>query len=106
MGRVFLRRSVGVPEGCPPGSGLPVGKLQAGLDPTDWKPFDHVGAGTREIRIRDGSGAYRVMYVAKFGEAVYVLHCFRKKTQVTGQQDKAIASARYRAVAGARKEMK
>ena len=87
-------------------AGLQLGKVQAGLDPTDWKPFDDVGVGTREIRIRDASGAYRVMYVAKFEEAVYVLHCFRKKTQVTGKQDKAIASARYRAVASARKEMK
>ena len=87
-------------------AGFQLGKVQAGLDPTDWKPFDDVGAGTREIRIRDASGAYRVMYVAKFEEAVYVLHCFRKKTQATGKQDRAIASARYRAVASARKEMK
>ena len=46
------------------------------------------------------------MYVAKFEEAIYVLHCFQKKSQVTSQQDKAIAGARYRAVANARKEKK
>ena len=68
-----------------------------------WKPFDDVGAGTREIRIRDASGIFRVMYVAKFEEAIYVLHCFQKKTQVTSKQDKAIATARYRAVVRARK---
>jgi phage-related protein len=45
-----------------------------------------------------------VIYVAKFEEAIYVLHCFQKKTQATGRQDKAIASARYRAVVIARKE--
>jgi len=45
-----------------------------------------------------------VMYVAKFEEAIYVLHCFQKKTQVTNKQDKAIAAARYRAVVNARKE--
>ncbi len=83
-----------------------MGKVQAGLEPTDWKPFDDVGAGTREIRIRDASGIYRLMNVTKFEEAIYVLHCFQKKTQVIGKQDKAIAAARYRAVATTRKEKK
>ncbi len=87
-------------------AGFQLGKVQAGLEPTDWKPFEAVGAGTREIRLRDASGAYRVMYVAKFEEAIYVLHCFQKKTQTTSKQDRAIAEARYRAVARARKEMR
>ena len=46
------------------------------------------------------------MYIAKFEEAIYVLHCFQKKTQVTSKQDKAIAEARYRAVAKLRKAKK
>ena len=75
-----------------------------GLEPTDWKPFDDVGAGTREIRIRAASGIYRVMYVAKFEEAIYVLHCFQKKTPVTSKQDKAIVAARYRAAVGTRQK--
>jgi len=78
-------------------------KVQAGLEPDDWKPFDDVGAGTREIRIRDASGIFRVMYVAKFEEAVYVLHCFQKKTKTTSKRDKDIATVRYRAVANARR---
>jgi len=78
-------------------------KVQSGLDPENWKPFGEVGAGAREIRIRDSSGIFRVMYVAKFEEAVYVLHCFQKKTQTTSKRDKEIAEARYRAVANARK---
>lgn len=86
-------------------AGFQLGKVQAGLEPSDWKPFDGVGAGTREIRIRDASGIYRVMYVAKFEEAIYVLHCFQKKTPATTKQDQAIATARYRAVGKARKEM-
>ena len=65
-----------------------------------------MGAGTRELRIHDASGIYRVMYVAKFEEAIYVLHCFQKKSQLTSNQDKAIAGARYRAIANARKENK
>jgi phage-related protein len=87
-------------------AGFQLGKVQAGLEPTDWKPFDDVGVGTKEIRVKDASGAYRVMYIAKFEEAIYVLHCFQKKTQVTSKQDKAIAVARYRAVANLRKATK
>jgi phage-related protein len=87
-------------------AGFQLGKVQAGLEPIDWKPFDDAGAGTREIRIRDANGIYRVMYVAKFEESVYVLHCFQKKTQATSKQDKAITVARYRAVVSARKEWK
>ena len=84
-------------------AGFQLGKVQAGLDPTDWKPFDDVGAGAREIRISDAKGIFRVMVVAMFEEAVYVLHCFQKKTQATSKQDKDIAAARYRAVVGARR---
>jgi len=84
-------------------AGFQLGMVQAGLDPVDWKPFDEVGAGTREIRIVDGGGAYRVMCVAKFEEAVYVLHCFQKKTRATSKQDKDIAATRYRAVVDARR---
>jgi len=86
------------PEDARREAGFQLGKVQAGLDPTDWKPFDQVGVGAREIRIREASGAYRVIYVAKFEEAIYVLHCFQKKTQATSKLDKAIAQARYRAV--------
>jgi phage-related protein len=87
-------------------AGFQLGRIQAGFEPADWKPFDDVGAGTREIRIWDARGVYRVIYVAKFEEAIYVLHCFQKKTQVTGKRDKAIAAARYRAVVKASKEKK
>lgn len=78
-------------------AGFQLGKVQAGLEPTDWKPFDEVGAGTREVRIKDEGGIYRVMYVAKFEGAIYVLHCFQKKSSATGKQDKTIAETRYSA---------
>jgi len=55
-----------------------------------------VGLGVKEIRIRDEAGAFRVLYVAKFEDAVYALHCFQKKTQQTSQQDIALAAQRYR----------
>jgi phage-related protein len=84
-------------------AGFQLSKVQAGLDPDNWKPFDKVGAGTREIRIHEAEGAFRVMYVAKFVEAIYVLHCFQKQTRATSRQDREIAEARYRALANVRK---
>jgi phage-related protein len=62
----------------------------------NWKPVNTVGRGVREIRIRDTAGVFRVMYVAKFDDAVYVLHCFQKKTQKTSKADLNLAAQRYR----------
>ena len=87
-------------------AGFQLGKVQVGLDPDDWKPFDELGGGTREIRIREADGVYRVLYVAKLDETVYVLHCFQKKTSATSKHDKNIAETRYRAVIRARKAPK
>ena len=55
-----------------------------------------VGKGVKEIRIRESAGAFRVIYVAKFAEAVYVLHCFQKKTEKTSKADLDVAAKRYR----------
>lgn len=55
-----------------------------------------VGQGGREIRIRDAAGAFRIIYVAKFADAVYVLHCFQKKTAKTSKADLDLAAKRYR----------
>lgn len=55
-----------------------------------------IGAGVNEIRIRDDAGAFRILYVAKFAEAVYVLHCFQKKTQQTSKPDIQLAQTRYK----------
>lgn len=86
------------PEGARKEAGHQLGNVQAGLEPDDWKPFDEAGAGIKEIRIWDKTGTYRVMYVAKFEEAIYVLHCFQKKTQTTAKKDKDIVVTRYRAI--------
>lgn len=92
---------VAFPDDARREAGFQLGKIQAGLDPDDWKPFNEIGSGTREIRIRESGGAFRVMYVARFEDGVYVLHCFQKKTQTTAKRDKDIAKARYRAVLSA-----
>lgn len=70
--------------------------VQHGHEPDDWKPMNTVGQGVREIRIRDEAGAFRVVYVAKFADAIYVLHCFQKKSQKTNQLDLDLAIKRYR----------
>ena len=85
-------------------AGRQLSLVQAGLDPDHWKPFNDVGAGTKEIIINLDDGWFRVMYVAKFSEAVYVLHCFRKKTNTTTNHDKEVASTRYKAVIQERKQ--
>lgn len=78
--------------------GYQLHKIQYGIEPDDWKPFSEIGAGVNEIRIRDNNGIYRVMYVAKFEEVLYVLHSFQKQTQQTSQHDKNIARTRYNRV--------
>ena len=77
-------------------AGYQLDQVQRGRDPDDWKPMNAVGQGVREIRIRDAAGAFRVLYVAKFADAVYVLHCFQKKTQKTRKADLDLAGQRYR----------
>lgn len=85
-------------------AGFQLSRVQAGEDPEHWKPFDDIGPGTKEIIISLDDGWFRVMYVAKFAEAVYVLHCFKKKTTSTTTEDKKIATKRYKAVVQERKK--
>lgn len=91
------------PQGAKREAGYQLDKVQHGEDPTDWKPVQSVGAGVREIRISEAVGIYRVMYVAKFEEAVYVLHAFQKKTQKTRKQDIDAAKRAYKQVLESRK---
>jgi phage-related protein len=68
-------------------------RLQCGLTPDDFKPMPSVGGGVYEIRVRQ-KGAYRVFYIAKYPEAVHVLHAFEKRSQKTDRRDIAIAQQR------------
>ena len=77
-------------------AGYQLDKVQHGMEPADWKPMVSIGEGVKEIRIRDETGAFRVVYVAKLAETVFVLHCFQKKTQRTSQSDIALARKRYK----------
>lgn len=60
-------------------AGYQLNRVQCGYTPDDWKPMQTIGPGAQEIRIRDANNAFRIIYVAKFAEAIYVLHCFQKK---------------------------
>lgn len=77
-------------------AGYQLDRVQSGHEPGDWKSMQAIGAGVREIRIRGALGAFRVIYVAKFEEAVFVLHCFQKKSQRMTRDDIALATARYK----------
>ena len=76
-------------------AGFQLDKVQHGDPPDDWKSLPELGAGICEIRIRDVSGIYRVMYAARFPEAVYVFHVFQKKMQATPKRDLDLVRRRY-----------
>lgn len=83
------------PEEVRQEAGFELYQIQLGHEPSDWKPVLTVGAGVKEVRIH-GRNEYRVMYVAKFAEAVYVLHAFVKKTQQTPKADIDLARTRFK----------
>lgn len=67
-------------------AGHQLDRVQNGREPNDWKPMTSIGQGVREIRIRN-EGQYRVIYVAKYSDVIYVLHAFLKKTKKTNKKD-------------------
>ena len=77
-------------------AGFQLREVQKGNDPADWKPLKAVGPGVREVRIREESGAFRVVYLATVAETVLVLHAFQKKTQQTAQRDIDLAANRLK----------
>jgi len=84
-------------------AGVQLGLVQAGEEPSDWKPMPSVGLGVNEIRVRVG-GSFRVIYMAKFAEAVYVLHAFEKKSSKTARGDIDLARRRFRTLIQARRQ--
>lgn len=103
---VWLGNSLGqvraFPEVVRQLAGYQLERVQAGLEPSDCKPMPSVGLGVNEIRVSAG-GAFRMIYLAKFPEAVYVLHAFRKKSAATAARDLELARARFRALIVERK---
>jgi len=87
----FLRR---LPASARRDAGHQLHLVQLGVEPSDWKPMTSVGPGVIEIRVH-AEGEYRVLYVAKFSEAVYVLHAFEKRTRQTRQGDVELARRNF-----------
>lgn len=78
--------------------GYQLHKVQIGEQPDDFKPMPTIGPGVEELRVRDDSGTYRVVYTARFESAVFVLHAFQKKTAKTAQSDIDLAKSRYKQI--------
>jgi phage-related protein len=98
---VFLGNSLNAlrdfPDAARRECGRQLSRVQDGLMPDDWKPLITVGKGVYEIRVQL-LGQWRVVYVAKFSSAIYVLHAFAKKTQQTAKADIDIATTHYRSI--------
>lgn len=97
-----LKDLINFPEKAKREAGYQLDKVQNGNEPSDWKPMKSIGKGVEEIRISDETGIFRVIYLAKLDEKVYVLHCFQKKTQKTSQKDLETAKQRYKSLRGAK----
>ena len=91
--RIIIR---GFPESVKFKIGGQLYLVQIGADPDDWKPMPSIGTGVREIRVRDISGAYRVIYVANIGPDIVVLNAFLKKTQATPLREIELARRRLK----------
>jgi len=83
------------PEDARQDAGYQLDKVQRGEQPDDFKPMPSIGKGVEEIRVRDDTGVYRVVYTARLADAVYVLHAFQKKTQATAKRDIELAKKRF-----------
>ena len=101
---MFLRGSLAAlrafPDAARSEAGHQLSRVQLGMDPFDWKYMPTVGQGAYGIRIQDAAGAFRVIYVARMKDAVFVLHCFQKKTRKTAAADITLAARRYKDIPG------
>src|ERR1700721_452708 len=90
-----LERLREFPKDIQQDTGYQLELVQCGKHPEGFKPMPSIGRGVEEIRVRDDSGAYRVIYTARLADAVYVLHAFQKKTQTISNRDVEIARIRF-----------
>ena len=84
-------------------TGYQLYRVQSGLEPSDWKPMAIVGTGVKEIRVHT-KDEFRIIYVATFEEAVFVLHAFQKKTRKTSKHDLELAMLRFKQLVKDRKK--
>jgi phage-related protein len=84
------------PKDARQAAGRQLAKVQNGMAPDNFKPMPDIGKGVEEIRVRDESGIYRVIYTARQSDAIYVLHAFQKKTMTTSMRDMETAKRRFK----------
>ena len=92
------------PEAVRRDAGFQLGFVQRGLLPADWKPMSSIGSGVQEIRINT-DGTFRIIYIAKYEEAIYVLHVFQKKSRRTAKKDIELARKRLNDIECKRKRL-
>lgn len=91
-----LERIREFPEDVRHDVGYQLEQVQRGDQPDDFKSMPSIGRGVEEIRIRDDSGIYRIVYTARLADAMYVLHAFQKKTEATARRDIDLARERFK----------
>ncbi|MDX2416364.1 MAG: type II toxin-antitoxin system RelE/ParE family toxin [Xanthomonadales bacterium] len=99
---IFMGDALAQIRSFPPGArqdaGFQIDKVQRDELPDEWKPMKSIGKGVREIRIKEASGQYRVIYLTRLKDSVYVLHAFQKKTRQTRKSDIDLARKRLREI--------
>jgi phage-related protein len=91
------------PESARQRAGNQLRRLQEGVLPNDWRPMPSIGPGVAEIRLH-AEGERRLFYLAKFAEAIYVLHVFQKHSDRTPQMHLELARKRLADVVRSRRE--
>jgi len=96
------------PQAMKKEGGFQLGRVQQGLDPNNYRPMPSIGAGVKEIKLQDDDKSqYRLIYVAKFEEAIYVFHVITKKTsETTSTRDITLAKKRLSEITEHRKKSK
>ena len=97
--------TTGFPDDVRKIAGFQLWRVQRGLEPNNWKPMSSIGPGVRALRIRTGA-EHRVLYVAKFAEAIYVLHAFEKQTRRAPKAELDLTRQRLRALINQRARRK
>jgi phage-related protein len=84
------------PQAARHDAGYELHRVQTGEQPADFKPMPAIGKGVEELRVRDTTGSYRVIYTARLADDVYVLHAFHKKTRRTAPANIELARKRFK----------
>ena len=86
------------PEGVIQNFGFELWQLQQGMRPRNYRPLPSVGSGVFELRDQDERGWYRVVYLSRIDDVIYVLHCFEKRSREMPARDFQKSKRRLSAV--------